>query len=186
MNFHNTRGALQLTLPGVCIAVIISSTVLAAEYDPKLESPLQEYSDCIAKPGQRTEQTTITSKRAEYPECPLHHGKHAGIILTALQQQKFLHCYAGKLRENLRIKSPLQFKSIFWRGLWGKHKCMCLHTQCLFALHWGISANASLNLNPQSLCMSLIVTFHHPLQLVSPGLQFDEGRFPPFLTKSTA
>lgn len=39
MSFHDTRGALQLTLPGVCIAVIISSTVLAAEYGPKLESP---------------------------------------------------------------------------------------------------------------------------------------------------
>lgn len=39
MSFHNTRGALQLTLPGVCIAVIISSAELAAEYGPKLESP---------------------------------------------------------------------------------------------------------------------------------------------------
>lgn len=63
MSFHNTRGALQLTLPGVCIAVIISSTVLAAEYGPKLKSPPQEYSDCIGKPGQRIEQTT--SQRTE-------------------------------------------------------------------------------------------------------------------------
>ena len=70
-------------------------------------------------------------------------------------------------------------------GLWSKLRCKCLHTQCLFPLHWGISTNASLNLN-LSLCMSLIVTFHHPKQLVSPGLLFaDEGRFPLFLTKST-
>ena len=103
ISFHNTRGALQLTLPGVCIAVIISSTVLAAECGPKLESPPHEHSDRLEKPGQRIEQTAITRKTAEHPKIKLPHSKHAGITPRVLKQQKFLCWYKRKFRENPRI-----------------------------------------------------------------------------------
>lgn len=54
-----------------------------------------------------------------------------------------------------------------------------------FLFYWGVSTNASLNLN-LSLRRSSVVTLPHPKQLASPGLEFaNEGRFPPFLTKST-
>ena len=103
ISFHNTRGALQLTLPGVCIAVIISSTVLAAECGPKLESPPHEHPDRLEKPGQRIEQTAITRKTAEHPKIKLPHSKRAGISPRVLKQQKFLCWYARKFRENPRI-----------------------------------------------------------------------------------
>lgn len=45
MNFHYTRGALQLTLPGVCITVIIYGTLPAAESCPKMETPVSKYPD---------------------------------------------------------------------------------------------------------------------------------------------
>lgn len=103
-------------------------------------------------------------------------------------QESFLQIYSsrsfhidteessGRISES----SLLPSSNLYFRGVWGKH------TQFLFPFHWGVSTNASLNLN-LSLCRSWVVTLHHPEQLVSPGLEFaNERRFPPFLTKGRA